>query len=686
MNAYRPVPTKQGAGPADLSVRILPTAKKAIREANTMAMAITRRSALLASAAALSGAFGGTTAVVAQAPQPADRIWTNGRLYTMNDAQMRAEAVAERGGRIVAVGSAADVMRLRGPQTRVVDLAGRAMVPGFIDPHGHIVFGGLQALSANLLAPPDGEVTDIASLQKVLRDWIAANAEAVRKANLIVGFGYDNSQLKELRHPTRDDLDQVSRDVPILLVHQSSHLAALNSKALEVAGITAATPNPAGGVIRRKPNSQEPDGVLEETAFVPAALKLISGIGVEGMKTFAKAGSELWARFGYTTAQEGRASPQIADIVRTAASEGAFKNDVAVYVDVQTNREYIAANASTTYVNRMRVAGAKLSLDGTPQGFTAYRDRPYYDPVGNYPPGYQGYATVPLEEAIRLVDWCYQNRVQVITHANGEAASDMYITAVKTAVAKHGRSDRRTVLIHGQFLREAQVDAYKSLDVIPSLFPIHTFYWGDWHLDHTVGPQLADNISPTGWLRQRGMIFTSHHDAPVAFPDSMRVLDATVTRRTRSGDILGPAQRVDVITALKAMTLWAAYQYFEEKDKGSIEVGKLADLVILSDDPVAVSPNTINRIRVVETIKEGQTIFALDAQQQRRGDLMLPRDRRDNPLNSFVNTASAYRDVIRSNSPFAKANPRMYRAVAAAPHDHACIARLFDDIVAGAFL
>jgi hypothetical protein len=170
------------------------------------------------------------------------------------------------------------------------------------------------------------------------------------------------------------------------------------------------------------------------------------------------------------------------------------------------------------------------------------------------------------------------------------------------------------VLIHGQFMREDQFDPLKALNVIPSLFPMHTFYWGDWHLDHTAGPEVGMNISPVGWARKRGMIFTSHHDAPVAFPDSMRVLDATVTRRARgSGRIVGPQHRVDVITGLKAMTIWAAHQIFEEKTKGSLEVGKLADFVILSKDPTAVEPMSIADIKVSETIKEGVTVFSLSS-------------------------------------------------------------------------
>jgi hypothetical protein len=174
-------------------------------------------------------------------------------------------------------------------------------------------------------------------------------------------------------------------------------------------------------------------------------------------------------------------------------------------------------------------------------------------------------------------------------------------------------------------LREDQMDSYKRLEVIPSLFPMHTFYWGDWHREHTVGPQLVDNISPTGWCVKRGMKFTTHHDAPVAFPDSMRVLDATVTRRSRSGDIIGPDQRVDVMTALKAMTIWPAWQHFEEKTKGSIEVGKLADLIILDKDPTIVDPETIDQIKVVETIKEGTTVFAMSAADQPKKSAGIPR-------------------------------------------------------------
>ncbi len=615
------------------------------------------------------------------AQQTADRIWSGGPIITMNDKAMRAEAVAERGGRIVAVGRTSDVMKLRGPKTEMVDLKGRTMLPGFVDAHGHMFVGGVQALSANLLAPPDGNVRDIASLQKVVGEWMAANDAAVKKVDLILGFGYDNATLAEHRHPTRDDLDQISKDIPILLWHQSGHIVAVNSKAIEVVGTTADTPDPQGGVIRRRKDSKEPNGVYEETAAMPVLMKLLSRVGPEGAKQFARAGAELWARYGYTTADEGRSIPATVALMRQVADEGGYKIDVATYPDVLADRDFIKQNFSPTYKNRFRVAGAKLTTDGSPQGFTAWRDRPYYRPVGDYPPGYSGYAAATPEQVLDAVSWAYANDIQILTHANGEAASDLLISSLTIAELKSGKGkDRRPVLMHGQFLREDQVDSYKRLGVLPSLFPMHTFYWGDWHNEHTVGPVLGQNISPTGWVRARGMIFTSHHDAPVAFPDSMRVLDATVTRVARgSGKVIGPKQRVDVMTALKAMTIWPAWQHYEEASKGSIETGKLADFVVLSRDPTKGDPNTIDQIKVTETIKEGVTVFALTPQEQRRADLMHRPDGRG--VNAFARVlafASAQRESgVQMSFGAGPAGPHAHDADS---HDATCMSSILIEL------
>ena len=556
----------------------------------------------LAAAVLLASAATGALA------QTADHIWTGGPIITMEDDAMRAEAIAEDDGRIMAVGSAADVMKLKGPQTKVIDLKGRTLLPGFVDAHGHVTGGGLQAMSANLLAPPDGEVKDIPSMLAVLRQWVKDNQKLVDRYGIILGFGYDNASLAEARHPTRAELDTVSKTVPIYLIHQSGHFGATNSVGLAKLGITRDTPSPEGGIIRKRADG-EPDGVLEEAAHFASLGKMFSVFDGPAIVGIVKSGTDLWARYGYTTAQEGRATAGTIAQLEGAAKAGLLPIDVVAYIDVLTDRDLAKKKVLHEYVNRFRVGGGKLTIDGSPQGFTAWRDHPYFAPVGDYAVDYVGYPAATREQVVDAIDWAYANNIQLLTHSNGEASHDLLIAAHRAAEAKFGKGDRRPVLIHGQFLRKDQVAALDELGIIPSLFPMHTFYWGDWHRDHTIGPEGADNISPTGWVRERKMIFTTHHDAPVAFPDSMRVLDATVTRRTRSGDILGPSQRMDVITALKAMTIWAAYQHFEEASKGSLKSGKLADFVILSADPTAVDPETIDQIKVEETIKEGRTVF-----------------------------------------------------------------------------
>jgi len=553
----------------------------------------------------------------------ADTIYSGGPILTIDDDNPRVEAVAVTAGRIISAGPLEEVMKQKGPNTRMVDLAGRAMLPGFIDPHGHVMMGGLQALSANLLPPPDGAVDSISALQATLREWMEANAEALASAKIIMGFGYDHSQLAELRPPTREELDEVSTELPVLVVHQSGHIGAMNSKALEIARLTADTPDPAGGKILRKEGSQEPNGVVEETAFFNALPKLLQNLGPSSFEAFTVAGAEMWSSFGYTTGQEGRANASLTPVLQKLTADGSVKIDIYAYADVLLGRDYIRDNVSRTYDRGFRLAGAKLTIDGSAQGFTAWRDRPYVDPVGDYPPGYVGYPAVTNEDVISSLDWAYENGIQIIVHANGEAAADLLLSSVRAAQGRHGPGDRRTVLIHGQYQREDQVENFVRAGVIPSLFTMHTFYWGDWHRDHTVGPEFADNISPTGWYRKRGSPVTIHTDAPVAFPDTMRALDATVTRRTRSGDILGPTQRMSVDEGLKAMTIWAAYQAFEEADKGSIEVGKIADFVILSDDPTSVDPDTIDQLMVSETIKRDKTIFL---RGEKRGDLMRGHD------------------------------------------------------------
>ena len=553
---------------------------------------------------------------------PADAIYTGGDIVTVNEFQPQAEAIAVKGGRIVAVGYRDEVMKLKGSKTRVVDLGGKTLVPGFIDPHGHVFNTGIQAISANLLPRPDGKVNDIAELQASLKAWAKQNSSLTAKYGWIVGFGYDDAQLKEQRHPTRDDLDQVSAELPVVIVHQSGHLGAMNSKALEIVGVNAGTKNPPGGVIRRKDGSQEPDGVLEENAFFGQLFGLMSKLSPDANKALFAAGVNLYKSFGYTTAQEGKGSLDSVATMEAVAKSGKLDIDVVAYPDITVGADAMKAPwLSRTYSHHFRLGGIKLTLDGSPQGKTAWLTQPYYKVPAGQKPDYHGYSAFSDEQVNGFVAQAFKNGWQVLAHVNGDAAIDQYLKAVRAAEKLYGMADRRPVAIHAQTARLDQVEAFKELGIIPSFFPMHTFYWGDWHLDSVLGPERAVNISPTGWAIERGMIFTSHHDAPVAMPDSMRVISATVNRVTRSGRVLGPEHRTTPLVALKAHTLWSAYQHFEEKLKGSLEVGKLADFAVLDGNPLTLDPMKIADIKVIETIKEGKTVFRRDVAPAKVGTI-----------------------------------------------------------------
>ena len=373
-------------------------------------------------------------------------------------------------------------------------------------------------------------------------------------------------------------------------------------------------------MIRRKAGSQEPDGVLEESAFwmVLGALPKMSDADQQAI---ANAGQELYLRYGFTTAQEGRSTPETDETWAALAAKKALKLDVVSYPDVQlADKAMKSPYVGASYKNGFRIGGVKLNLDGSPQGKTAWLSKPYYKAPSGQKEDYVGYPAFKEEQVLGFVDKAFANHWQLLTHVNGDAAIDQLIRAVRAAEDKHGKADRRPVAIHAQTARPEQVEAFQNLGIFPSFFPMHTYYWGDWHRNSVLGPERGRNISPTGWALQRGMIFSSHHDAPVAFPDSMRVLSATVTRVARgSGEVVGPEHRATPLTGLKAMTLWAAYQHFEERSKGSIETGKTADFVVLSDNPLKIDPAKIADIRVLETIKAGQSVYRRSADESLAG-------------------------------------------------------------------
>jgi predicted amidohydrolase YtcJ len=535
----------------------------------------------------------------------ADAVYFGGDIITMEgDRATYAEAIAIKDGKIIFVGSKAEAEKMKGDSTAMNDLKGKTLFPGFIDGHAH--FGGfpLQAIGAKILPPPDAGVSNIPSLQKTLKEW--ATPENIALTGWIFGAGYDESVMDEKRHPTKQELDQVSTQYPIIIIHISGHFCVMNSKGLEMMGITAKSKNPAGGVIRRMPGSNEPNGVLEELAAIPLYGKALTPKTTAAAMKFATAGQDMAISYGYTTAQEGRAMDES---LANLAENNFFKIDVVAYVDYSRSDIMKTKWYSKEYNNHYRIAGLKLTLDGSPQGRTAWRTTPYLLPPPGEKKTYLGYPAIANDKDVEAIyKNAFKNNWQIITHGNGDAAIDQMIRGIKPAIAEYGNNDRRNTLIHGQYVRTDQLDSLKKLKVIASLFPLHTFYWGDWH-KQIIGDSLGNKISPTRTALNKGLRITIHTDAPVALPNLMRMVWTAVNRTSRSGKIIGDGEQLSPYEAMKCLTEWSAYQHFEEGKKGTLTKGKLADLVVLDKNPLKVVPDDIKDIVVMETIKEGKSIY-----------------------------------------------------------------------------
>jgi predicted amidohydrolase YtcJ len=533
--------------------------------------------------------------------EEADLIISSNKVILMTEKESAQPlSVAIKNKKIIWIGSHEDAKNIQGEH---VDFGNQAVLPGFIDAHGHASYLAFATQVANIASPPVGKINNIQDLQTELKNFIQDSG--LQPGEWLMGLGYDDSLLAEQRHPTKDDLDEVSTEHPIYLIHVSAHLGAANSLGLSLANINSKTQDPPGGKIRRYENTLEPNGVFEETAAYP--LQQLAMSAYKDPIGSVKKAMEIYARNGITTAQDGASSLETIGLMQAADAQNMIDIDVISYPIGQNGLdENLNALNFGSYTGRVKVGGIKLILDGSPQGKTAYLTEPYYKPPHNESKSYKGYPLIPQTEVSEWVKKYADLNIPIMAHANGDAAADMLIKAVKNAEIE---SDHRTIMIHAQTVREDQLDLMKELEIIPSYFSTHTFYWGDWHRDSVFGIDRAMRISPTKSTLNRDMPFTVHNDAPVVPPDMIRLLWSSTNRITRSGKILGDQQKISTYDALKAMTLNAAYQHFEDDIKGSIEVGKLADLVVLSEDPLAMPAASLLNLKVIATYSHGKEIF-----------------------------------------------------------------------------
>ena len=541
------------------------------------------------------------------AAPPADTVFQGGTILTLAGDGESVEALAVRGGEIVAMGDADSMKPLRGPNTKTVDLGGRTLMPGFVDGHGHLTAAAAMVDVVNVSSPPAGPMLNHDDIVEALAAYIADNSIPVGET--VMGWGYDDSLLEERIHPTRDVLDRASTEHPIVIAHVSGHLAAANSAGLELYGYSAETPNPPGGVIRRYEGSNEPNGVLEETAAQRMFASLAQGDPEAKLDQLVR-GQEVVLAKGITTVQDGATSPDAYALMAETAKRGLFKVDVVTLPMWNFYDEIEAANdLPFDYVNHFKVGGVKMHLDGSPQGKTGYFRDPYFIPPAGQGPDYRGYPILPAEVVDATFVKFADKGIPVFAHANGDASADMFVHALEKAMASRDSIPANFVMIHAPLVLEEHLDVMKKYGAVPSFFTSHVFYWGDYHRDSVMGPERAAHLSPTRWAQDRDMLFNLHTDTPIVVYDQFHLVWCAVVRETRSGQVLGPDQRLSVYEALRAVTYNAAYAYGEQDRKGTLEPGKLADMILVSRNPFTIDPGELKNIEVLATWKEGKLVY-----------------------------------------------------------------------------
>lgn len=520
------------------------------------------------------------------------QVYYNGPIITLEDEE--TEAIIVEDGKIVKTGKKEEILEeIKNQEVEQIDLEGACLMPAFIDPHSHIV-SFAQTLGIAQLEQCSNYEEIIDTMKKFKKDNNKNDEE------WIIGFGYDHNFLKEKAQPTKEILDKISTTNPVMITHKSGHMGVLNTKALELAGINEQTIEPEGGKIGRKNNSKEPNGYLEESAFINATQKTQINSKEQMMKLIKKA-EKIYASYGIATAQEGLTKQSEFELLKTMAENEMLNLDIISYIDIKDSKEIVEQNRRLVgkYYNHYKIGGYKLFLDGSPQGRTAWMTTPY-EGEEEYC-GYPIYKTIKVENMVQDV---VDEGMQLITHCNGDAAAEQLIKAYEKIGAIN---NYRPVMIHAQLVRKDQLPRMKEIDMIPSFFVAHVYYWGDIHIKNF--GERAKEISPIKSAIENGMIYTMHQDTPVILPNMFETIWYAVNRKTQNGVELGENQKVTVEEAIKGVTINSAYQYFEEKEKGSIKVGKNADFIITDKNPLKVQVDELKNIKILYTIKNGEIIY-----------------------------------------------------------------------------
>ena len=538
-------------------------------------------------------------------PEPSPVVYRNGTILTMDgDTPDYVEAVAVKDGRILYAGSMAGAMAAAEDATQV-DLQGRTMLPGFIDTWGHFTLFAQQTLGVNLAYFSEKPPRDKADVINALKAAAPFNG-------WIIGYGYYAALLAD-GPLTLEDLDAAFPDTPVLISTLSTLTGQLNSAGIATLGLTPETPAVQPGEIVKDPHTGRLTGDLLFTPFMSARTAAVGSYSQAQVLTTFRAAEALLAKQGYTTVQSYQLVPEEIANLRAAFDDGVLSVDVMGMPSVSDEASGdIVRNADWTWDSYshgdrgLKIPGFQVATDAAPQLRLAAFTEPYADTTG-FPDGWKG-VLVPKEMVEQWVGYAYANDIQLFAYSNGDAGIDLSLAAIEKAIAATGKTgDRRTIISHSYFVRPDQLTAYKRFDIGSSMMPPHMMLYGDVQMT-LLGPQRATMESPLASALEAGLNATLHCDCPSASPNVMEAIGTAVTRATVSGAILGPQERVSPYTALLGFTRNAAHYYREEATKGTITVGKIADLVILDGNPLTVAPEKIKDIQVVATIKRGEVI------------------------------------------------------------------------------
>ncbi len=507
-------------------------------------------------------------------------IFYHGQLITL-DLETSGSAFFVEDGIIKKIGSDEEILHEKSANTQLVDLQNHTVLPAFIDAHSH-----LSSLAASFLQVSLASATSFADILDRLASFATNNH--LQPGHWLIAHGYDQIQLQEKAQPTKTMLDQAFPHIAVVLQHKSGHFGVFNTVALQALGF----------------DHLDQDGYLEETTYIDA-IKQAPLPSVEQLIPAYQKAIATYASYGITTIQDGLLIEEILPIYKILVTQNIFTLDVVGYPQIDSAEQFYRTfpQAADDYFHHFRLGGYKIILDGSPQGKTAWMKQPYLDDPHNY-----GVSNLETPAVLSALEKAVADRRQLLAHCNGDAAVQQFLSCAAKITDQNALAAIRPVIIHAQLIDINQLPSLKKLGLIPSFFVAHCYYWGDTHIEN-FGWSRASKISPahSAWLLN--LPFTFHQDTPVLPPDMLQTIWCAVNRKTKSGLTLGEEERLGTLEAIQAVTINAAYQYGEEKTKGSLSPGKHADFVLLDQNPLTTPPADLNHISVLQTYHLGQLVY-----------------------------------------------------------------------------